>query len=283
MSGECCNDTLDAHVKSPQHQGLAKATPYRVSTITATAYAGTEIDIEPLFQHVPIQKGPWGIVFAEYGRVKTERMVRGTHPNPKKQHQDKKRFDNQTTLIVARGDSYVNIKVFRNGNLQATGIKNVEDGRAVLSHVVDVMQAVHEEHPLLLDADRAACSRYEVRLINSDFRFGAQLRRERLHQMLVARYPQICCTYEPCIYPGVKIEYHHHPDAPFQVFCSHPGRNPRTRHCAACCKVTIAVFRSGCVIITGAQRMEQLDEAYAFIVKFVGDRLDDLQHLEVRC
>ncbi len=258
------------------------ATPYRVSTITVTACAGTEIDLEPLFQHVPIREGGQGVVFAEYGRVKTERMTRGAHPKgDKKSKQTSKRFDNQTTLVVGTGKSYVNVKVFRNGNLQATGIKDIDEGRSVMRHVVDVLVDTHRVHPVLSRPDEALCSGYAVRLINSDFRFNAFLRREVLHQRLIAAYPRICCSYEPCIYPGVKIEYHHNPDKPFQVFCAHEGRNPRTRRCPACSKVTIAVFRSGCVIVTGAQRMEQVDEAYAFIVDFVRARLDDLQHMEL--
>jgi TATA-box binding protein (TBP) (component of TFIID and TFIIIB) len=36
-----------------------------------------------------------------------------------------------------------------------------------------------------------------------------------------------------------------------------------------CKKITVAVFQSGCVIITGAQSKEQIDETYAWINKII--------------
>ena len=44
-----------------------------------------------------------------------------------------------------------------------------------------------------------------------------------------------------------------------------------------CKKVTIAVFKSGKVIITGGQNQEQITESYRFITNFIENKKDYLK------
>ena len=41
-----------------------------------------------------------------------------------------------------------------------------------------------------------------------------------------------------------------------------------------CKKVTIGVFQSGCVIITGAATVTQIEECYPYICKVLKDNID---------
>jgi TATA-box binding protein (TBP) (component of TFIID and TFIIIB) len=45
--------------------------------------------------------------------------------------------------------------------------------------------------------------------------------------------------------------------------------------------VTIAVFQSGCIIITGGQSIEQVDEAYAFIRRVLSDNIEHVRKKKV--
>ena len=44
-----------------------------------------------------------------------------------------------------------------------------------------------------------------------------------------------------------------------------------------CKKITIAVFQSGCVIITGANKIEHINVAYEFVCKLLKDNLDAIR------
>jgi TATA-box binding protein (TBP) (component of TFIID and TFIIIB) len=47
-------------------------------------------------------------------------------------------------------------------------------------------------------------------------------------------------------------------------------------HNGACKKITIAVFKSGKIIITGGQTMEHIHTAHEFICGFILARKDDI-------
>ena len=46
---------------------------------------------------------------------------------------------------------------------------------------------------------------------------------------------------------------------------------------SVCKKITIAIFQSGCVIITGAQSLLQINEAYAWINEIIFSNKDSVE------
>jgi hypothetical protein len=92
-------------------------------------------------------------------------------------------------------------------------------------------------------------------------------------------YPETLCSYEPCIYQGLKIKFMWNdsegaPSTPQGVcmcgeadgsgrLCLGRGTGHRPRDCR---KITIAVFQSGKVIVTGAHTLEQVADAYRFLI-----------------
>lgn len=107
---------------------------------------------------------------------------------------------------------------------------------------------------------------FRVILINSDFHIGFEVNRDRLYRLLATQFAHLMTNFEPCIYPGVKIRYSWN-----QARTHHPGACPCSPRCngtaaQACCqRITIVIFRSGCIVITGARDYAQLDDAYVFI------------------
>ena len=81
-------------------------------------------------------------------------------------------------------------------------------------------------------------------------------------------------SYEPCIYPGVNIKYYYNKDTNHGICnCSMRCNGKGDGYGNGCCKrVTIVVFMSGEVIITGARTRDQLLIAYNYISKFINDR-----------
>ena len=141
-----------------------------------------------------------------------------------------------------------------------TGVKNNDQGRYIVMRTKDIVAP--ELGPEVTDT-------FKVQLINSDFKAGFPIRRDLLYRIISNDYDNIS-SYESCIYPGVKIEYYHNADSIVKngvCPCDHPCvmfkkcRGVKTK----CKRVTIAVFESGSVIITGAEEVSQIDEVYDFI------------------
>jgi TATA-box binding protein (TBP) (component of TFIID and TFIIIB) len=205
-----------------------------------------------------------------------------------------RRFDNQATLIIRMpllqgtamtGVSHVNMKVFRNGNIQMTGLKYIEQGILAIDTLMEQLRTMSP--PAVERIDEMKNLAYQIRLINCDFRVGFEIKRDRLHKILQEHY-DVYSSYEPCIYPGVKIQYcwNRHPDwtdahLPMEARgtcrCSRPCSGKGTG-CGDgdCKKITIAVFQSGCIIITGAQSHAQIETAYDFICHVLTKHLDTL-------
>ncbi len=282
-------------------------TPYKISTITATGSIGTHINLDILYNkiklvdyHVP---DALGFIYIEYGFNKTETCYKGFHKKlniTRRKIVEIKRFDNQATVILRTVSKdnvihCINCKMFRNGNVQMTGVKYIEQGEQVQDAIIEMLRTIHDKSPNVVeDIAALAKSNYRIRLINSDFRIGFDIKRDKLCNIVQAT-ENIYCSYEPCTYPGVKMQYNFNSfhrarllkeqerlteegnkDGSIRLeekiskmgacqcenYCNGKGSG-----CAegACKKITIAAFQSGCIIITGAQTHEQIHEAYNFI------------------
>ena len=113
---------------------------------------------------------------------------------------------------------------------------------------------------------------YKVCLINSDFDLGFKVKRDLLLRCVRTHFPATVCSYEPCMYPGAKIKFMWNAGVqPAQLAgacgcgsaCTGKGDGDGDGRCR---KVTIAVFQSGKVVITGAHTEGQLMDAYRFLV-----------------
>lgn len=261
-------------------------TPYKISTITATGSLNTSLALDSLFRNIPVlaeddNKTVNGIIYVEFGKKKSDTIHRG---RPKKlsvtrRAEGKKRFDNQVTIVYRSLNgtpkpARINAKIFKNGNIQMTGLRFIEQGTQVIDYIVNIIRTIHSDidDNIVENFDDLRNTDYRVRLINCDFRIGFEIKREKLHKVMLAGY-RIPCTYEPCIYPGVKVQYWWNDDHFIKNGCCDCSAKCNGKGCGsgngACKKITIAIFQSGCIIITGGQSLEQIDEAYEFICNFI--------------
>ena len=280
---------------------------YKISTITATGGVNTHVCLDTLFSNVELPETDDGVtecvVYAEYGSRKTETIHKGHAKKltiSRRNSAEKKRFDNQVTLVCrikANAEStdtfvLINSKVFKNGNIQMTGLKYMDQGRLVIDYIVQLLKDIAVKNPnVVKDMDKLESCNYKVQLINCDFRTGFEIKRDKLHNVLLTEY-DVYSSFEPCIYPGLKIQYWYNKTYGFHDGCCH-CHNSCTRKDehgkshgmggkgngngeGQCKKITIAVFQSGCVIITGAQSTEQIDEAYDFICTCIRSRLPNI-------
>jgi len=259
---------------------MFQPTPYKISTITATGGINCNIvNLDALYESVEVidhlDPTQTGFVFIEYGQKRGDVYCKGFHKKmliTRRKRKEGKRFDNQTTVIIRCTNSSTNMKVFKNGKVQMTGLKDGEQGRQAIKYMIDHIKNKNEAHKIIvgMELEDLGIMDYRIRLINSDFRAGIEIRRDKLHKILQHEYANIFSSYEPCIYPGVKIQFNFNAfnanNASGVCNCSGKcnGKGGGTGN-GLCKKITIAVFQSGCVIITGAQSTQQIDLAYTFI------------------
>lgn len=276
---------------------------YRISTITATGSVNTEINLDLFYDALNIidNDEDEGVVYVEYGKKKSDTVYKGFSKkflvNKRKVPSTTKRFDNQVTIVYRRNEtvdgvsfnSSLNIKVFKNGNVQITGIKFIEQGSKMIDTIIGILRSVYNNNSeIIKDPESMMNKNYSICLINSDFRIGFAIKRDLLYKIFTSKYDNDC-SFEPCIYPGVKMQYfynsgnkHTHKDG--LCHCDKPclvGKG-NGREEGSCKKITIAVFQSGCVIITGAQSHDQINESHDFITSVLNGNRNEIEKKQVQ-
>lgn len=210
----------------------------RISTMTACAYIGCAIDMDYLFNNLPVD---YPVVY-----LKLNNKIRGKVESAKKKTRS---FYNQVTMLFSCGEAgdkkkNINVKIFCNGNVQMTGLKNTESGREPLRFLLKFLF----EHKQILQEQTEALD-YRIVLINSDFPIGFSINRTKLHRIVQQEPYCLQSFYDPCIYPGVNIKYFYNEQSKNKMGvcqCSQMcTRKSNTKGKHSCKRLTCAVFQSG--------------------------------------
>ena len=255
------------------------ATKYRISTMTVTGSINSNIDLAKLFEHIDIDLYD-NIKYMEYGANKNEQHFKGEKTKKTKKPQ-KKRFDNQMTLHMYDDQYKYNIKLFKNGNVQMTGVKDIIKGKKIIDELIKILQisdkTCKNDNKIISEPEKLENTNFDTRLINCDFKVSYKINRGLLHKLLTQKYG-MTCSYEPCIYQGVKLSFFMN-DYSNNGICSCGkkclGKGPNT----ICKKITVAIFQSGCVTITGSNDLSQLNYVYNFMIDLLEKNMENIyQH-----
>ena len=247
------------------------ATPLRVSTMTITGHLGAPPNLQALYDNsffIPYWWIGEGVIKIQFGRDKKGICMEDIlHTTTK----SKKHFFNQSSLVfrletAPQTFKETNIKLFKNGGFQMTGISSEGMARAALTRLI----ALNIGRGIWTDDVNPHIQKFDICMINSDYAINKAIRRDRLYRTLVEEYG-LWSSFEPTIYQGVNTKFFWNKmrpaDAPPGIcVCPTPCYGDGDGYSIGCCKkITIAPFRTGKIIITGAKRMEQLDDAYEFM------------------
>lgn len=280
----------------------------RISTMVVTADLGTSLNLQRLLDHfhevaIPLTWPTEGFLKVEYkpifavkenanamelqkAKLKAkaqEKIIIGTCSRDEltKRKKSKNIFFNQSTLVVRRqydttkdGQPVfkeVNIKLFKNGGIQMTGIPSDKFAQDTLKWLAESLQTFSVP---VLDG-KPKPHRYNIQLINSDYQVNGNINRERLHEILVNEY-NLFSSFESTIYQGCDTKYFYNEAAPphapegicpcGETLCAGNGDG---RSIGQCKEITISPFHTGSIIITGARRFEQIEKAYVFMNKIL--------------
>jgi TATA-box binding protein (TBP) (component of TFIID and TFIIIB) len=146
----------------------------------------------------------------------------------------------------------VNVKVFKNGRLQMTGLRSPEDGLVVASVVREELRkaALVNSEVMKKQGEDIQISNYRVCMINAMFAVPFSVDRRKTHEVFLRAGVQ--SIYDPMLYHAVKLRVERPP-------LTSPAKKTK-KTCA-----TVAIFQTGSVIITGATTIEEVRYVYELV------------------
>lgn len=156
------------------------------------------------------------------------------------------------------------MKVFANGGVQMTGLPSQEFAISSLQWMLDVIKSL----PRTPFSKEPALQKICTYLINTDYSLNCEINQDALQRILVEEY-DLFSMFEKTIYQGVNAKYFYNKEpgrASGICTCKKPCDGKGTGEGDGECKrITLSIFRTGSIIITGGRTMEQIEAAYEFI------------------
>jgi len=280
-----------AAVSSPVSSSLIIKTPLRVSTMTVTANWGQAINLDTVFEQIHSHLIP--IWYPDEGILKYEHKGQVLGVGHKDLFTNRKitpkSFFNQSTVVlrklvpsdqipqptssnqfIVRGQPFykeVNIKLFANGGIQLTGVTSKQfaiDSVMFLLKIIQGLPTSPFSSPMPISLQKIC-----VPLINTDFSISTNINQDSLHKIFINEY-NLFSMLEKTIYQGVNTKFFYNKQS------TEPGVCTCKTHCKGqgsgdgegeCKRITMSLFRTGTIIITGAREMEQIMAAYDFLIR----------------
>jgi TATA-box binding protein (TBP) (component of TFIID and TFIIIB) len=163
----------------------------------------------------------------------------------------------------------VNCFVFTSGKIKTAGCTDNSQITKAMSHLNKTFAQFDEAFRI---------TSMESVMINSDYKNNFEIKRFELDHLIREKY-KLISSYEPCTHPAVIIKYYcnfSYDDISGRCLCRE--KYARVKFChgkgdctesGGCKSVTILVFQSGKVIITGGRNLNQVHLAYNFIKNLV--------------
>ena len=134
----------------------------------------------------------------------------------------------------------------------------------------------------LINKDIIQITKYNITLINSDFYIGFKLNRTNVYEFMLNKCG-LLCDFDPCIYQGVLVKFYWNKNKTIQdgickctVPCNGKGIGEGDGECK---KITVSIFQSGSIIITGKCNRQELYYIYDFIVELLHNNSDNLKQI----
>ena len=146
-------------------------------------------------------------------------------------------FYNQVTIGYEDHSSRKSIKLFPNGSIQVAGCADLFDCRRILKQLSFILMVV------LGKEVKVPVDEVSVKMINTNFSLNSSVNLLKIIAKL-SKLPGFKVTFDPDRYSAVKVK-----------FVPRPGQK----------QVTASIFSTGKIIVTGAQTLDEIAEAYAIL------------------
>ncbi len=213
----------------------------------------------------------------------------------KKQGRQKKKKDNDnfynSCSIIVKADlktKCVNIKLFNNGKITLTGSKEEFDGyhsACVLLNEMKKEPGIFLDIDNKINLDNLSIDNYKITMINSDFNTNFKIDLIKLLALLNNNEKDLFTKFNPEKYRGLIIGYYWNNNKSHQdgrclckSKCNGKGNGNGDGQCK---KITISVFKSGSIIITGGRLIKQIEDAYSTINSIFKENYHEINKLSI--
>ena len=206
-----------------------------------------------------------------------------------KNKKDNEHFYNSCSIIVkpSLDVKCVNIKLFNNGKITLTGSKGGLDGFNACKVLLEELKKVKEIFPEIEQSviDSSEIVDHRITMINSDFNTKFKIDLLKLLDILNNLEDNIFIKFNPEKYRGLIIGFFWNDNNKIQDGCCNcekkcKGKGNKEGD-GKCKKVTISIFKSGSIIITGGFLIQQVDDAYKFINELLKKYYHDIIKLSI--
>lgn len=248
----------------------------KVATMCSSCFLGTKLNLDNIEKYLNLNESD--ILTVKRTKESVRSLIELKKPSKRvntnqKKNENGNNFYNSITLIVRVNEGptqninlepKINIKLFKNGSLQMSGCKNIENVNKVLGKVLMRLRQVKgkledgviKEITFVEELDKFDIYNFKIDMIYCNYRISIQIDREKLHELLKKK--KVKCIYEPCSRACVIIKYTPTVD------------NVDNK------EVSIFIFKKGNIIITGARSKAQVIEAYNYINNILITHSDEI-------
>ena len=159
----------------------------------------------------------------------------------------KKTFFNQLTINY-EDVSKKSIKIFLNGKIQITGLTSMIESKYVIRMISKWISKCMGDENVYIE-------NFKIGMINSNFTINKGIYLEKLQSELIRSCKHVYSRYEPDTYPAINVK---------NIFDN---------------KVSVFIFGSGNIVITGAKTLKEIKESYIFINNFISYKDYLLKHI----
>jgi TATA-box binding protein (TBP) (component of TFIID and TFIIIB) len=245
-----------------------------ISTMCAKCKLGTELNIDLIKNHMNLSEDDIltfklnndnmrTLIEAKKKKRRTKRKTK-TSSNP---------FYNQITVVIRinegpytnmHDEPKINLKLFKNGSVQISGLKNIEYANKALNKLIYCLSQVKgkmvdgkiEEVSFVENKTKLGIFDFEIYMINSNYMVNLMIDRTKLYALLLMK--KIKASYEKCVRACVNIKY-----VP-------PNHNNEEKD------VSVFIFEKGNIIITGARNFHHVISTYDYINNILLNHIDDI-------
>ncbi len=238
----------------------------KVSTITICFNFNQVINLELLNEKLPKEANIQYLPKSRKSKVKME-----AKKNQKKKEKDSfyNSFEIKLPVIDnSKGNmivSNLSVYIFPNGKFKMVGIRTIRTINYAINELIDIINYVPGtvEDPKSLNAENISiqmiCSDFVIKPIKEDTD-GWCIRQEQFKNILVNEY-QLSATFSSLVnYPGINLK----------IKSERTGKN-----------ITLLIFRSGSIIITGAKNAEDVASSFKFITDVINDHHNELFYYDI--
>lgn len=162
----------------------------------------------------------------------------------------------------------VSTKIFHNGSLNFTGVKTIKGVVHMIRYMIMFLTGIEG---VVKSSGKIKIRDVKISMINSDYKLGKKVRQMALKNLLQGYSDHVkFAEFDPSKYNGVLINFVCYPGAKDETKMTRKGITKAKG------EITISVFNTGNIIVTGGNTIYETMMAYKWINKFFDENSQEI-------